>query len=396
MVRFQNLQPCHFHVQIHLLPDQRITCAERLDLRIGQRLLVHIVTGSDRRFAGHDLADKFLLVLQRLVQISIKGSLRHVLENLHLRVLVSLTDDTAIALRHIRRPPAHIQVMDGNQPILHIRPCPHFLGTAQKHTHLTGADFGKEFFLFCFRIRVMDESDLCFRNPPGCQLGFDVIVYIKRAIIFRSGQIAENKLRQLPVISLFPDPENIIYAGIQFAPGIIREQRVHQPLVKADFPSIGSDLQHVIDRWIDAAVVYLSRTFRQRCHHFFLDFGRLHHHRFKVCLRNRKIQLVAGLDIRHFLEHGHQLRQIEELREPCPCPVTGSFRSQLDGCCGFTEGGSPAVKMRQTFLLQRPILEIPHDGIKLRHGVADRRAGSKDHALASSDLIHISALHKHI
>ena len=52
--------------------------------------------------------------------------------------------------------------------------------------------------------------------------------------------------------------------------------------------------------------------------------------------------------------------------------------------------------MRQTFLLQRPILEIPHDGIKLRHGVADRRAGSKDHALASSDLIHIPALHKHI
>ena len=48
MICLQNLQPCHFHVQIHLLPDQRIAGAECLDLRIGKCLLIHIVTGTDR------------------------------------------------------------------------------------------------------------------------------------------------------------------------------------------------------------------------------------------------------------------------------------------------------------------------------------------------------------
>ena len=142
--------------------------------------------------------------------------------------------------------------------------------------------------------------------------------------------------------------------------------------------------------------MHLRRTFRQRCHHFFLDFGRLHHHRFKVYLRNRKIQLVAGLDIRHFLEHGHKLRQVEELRKPCPCPVAGSLRGQFNGRRGLPEGGSPAVKVRQAFLLQCPVLEIAHDRIQLGHGVADRRAGCKHHALSAGDLVHIPAFHKHI
>ena len=142
--------------------------------------------------------------------------------------------------------------------------------------------------------------------------------------------------------------------------------------------------------------MYLCRSFRQRCHHFFLDFGRLYHHRFKVCLRNRQIQLVAGLDIRHFLEHGHKLRQVKELREACPRPIAGSLRSQFNSRRGFPEGGCPAVKVRQAFLLQRSVLEIPHDRVQFRHGIADRRSGRKHHALAAGDFIHIPAFHKHI
>ena len=52
--------------------------------------------------------------------------------------------------------------------------------------------------------------------------------------------------------------------------------------------------------------------------------------------------------------------------------------------------------MRQALSLQRAVLEIAHDGIKLRHGITDRRTGSKHNASASGDLIHIAALHKHI
>ena len=48
--------------------------------------------------------------------------------------------------------------MDGNQPVLHIRAGTHLLRTAEEHMYLPGADFGKEFFLFRLRIRVVDKS----------------------------------------------------------------------------------------------------------------------------------------------------------------------------------------------------------------------------------------------
>ena len=48
VVSFQHLQPCHINVQVHLFLDKRIAGTQRLDLRIGQRLLIHIVTGANR------------------------------------------------------------------------------------------------------------------------------------------------------------------------------------------------------------------------------------------------------------------------------------------------------------------------------------------------------------
>ena len=396
VIRFQHLQPCHVHIQIHFLPDQRISRAERLDLRIGKGLLVHIVTGTNRGLAGHDLADEFLFVLQRLIEIGIEGSLCDVLKHLHLRVLVSLPDDTAIALCHIRRPPAHIQMVDCNQAILHVRPGSHLLGTAEEHSHLPGTDLGKEFFLLRLRVRFMDKGDFRFRYSCRHELRFDIIIDIERSVILGCGQIAEYQLRQSLIFPILPDLQYVIDTGIQLAARIIRKQGIHEPLIEADLPAVRSDLQHVVDGRIHISAVYLCRTFRQGCHHLLLDFRRLHHDRFKLGIRYRQFQLVTGLDIRHLFEHGHELRQVEELCKPRSCPVTGSLRGQLNGGCGLPKGGGPAVKMRHTLLLQRAVLEIPHDRIKLRHGIADRRAGGKNHTFASGDLVHVPAFHKHI
>ena len=52
--------------------------------------------------------------------------------------------------------------------------------------------------------------------------------------------------------------------------------------------------------------------------------------------------------------------------------------------------------MGQALSLQSAVLQVAHDGIKLRHGIADRRTGSKHDAPASGDLIHIAAFHKHV
>ena len=127
MVCLQYFQPCNIYIQVHFFLDLRVSCAKCLNLRIGKCLLIHIITGTNRSFAGHDLTDKLLLILQCLIEVGIKGSFRHILINLHFFVSVSLTDDTSISLGHVRRPPAHIQMMHGHQPILHVCACAHLL-----------------------------------------------------------------------------------------------------------------------------------------------------------------------------------------------------------------------------------------------------------------------------
>ena len=108
VVRFENLEPGHLDIQVHLLLDKRVSGAQRLDLSIAESLFVYVVTGSDGRFRGHDLGDEPLLVLKGLEQVGIEGPFGDVVVDLHFFVPVALADDTAIALGHIRGLPAHI------------------------------------------------------------------------------------------------------------------------------------------------------------------------------------------------------------------------------------------------------------------------------------------------
>ena len=63
----EHIQPCHFHIQIALFDDKGIAGGQRLDLGIAQGGFIHIIRNADRGFAGHNLSDKFLLVLYKLV-----------------------------------------------------------------------------------------------------------------------------------------------------------------------------------------------------------------------------------------------------------------------------------------------------------------------------------------
>ena len=108
------------------------------------------------------------------------------------------------------------------------------------------------------------------------------------------------------------------------------------------------------------------------------------------------MQLVKGLDVGNLLEHIHQLRQVEELRKSGSGTIAGSFRCKLNRSRRFSEGRCPGIKMGQVLLLERTVLKVAHDRIKLGHRVAYGSTGCKDHATPTGQLIHIAALHKHI
>ena len=176
MIGFQELKPGHIHVQIHALFYARITGTEGLDLRKGKRGFVYILTGTYRGFAGHDLRNEALLCLQRLPEISIECSLRHIAADVYSLILVALSFNPALALGQITGTPWGIQVMQGDEAILHIGSRAHLGGAAEQDTHLPAADFCEKLFLFHFGICLVDEGNLFRLHPARNQLLADVLI----------------------------------------------------------------------------------------------------------------------------------------------------------------------------------------------------------------------------
>ena len=112
-----------------------------------------------------------------------------------------------------------------------------------------------------------------------------------------------------------------------------------------------------------------------------------------VGLGDGEIEHIRRLDVRHFLEHRHQLWKVVELGKPGLGPVAGALRGQLYGGDGFPKGGCPGVKVKQLFLLQQRILQILLHGIHLNHCVGDRCACGENNAPTPGQLVQIAALH---
>ena len=108
------------------------------------------------------------------------------------------------------------------------------------------------------------------------------------------------------------------------------------------------------------------------------------------------MELVGSFNVRNLLEHGHQLREVEELGKSRSCTIPCTFGGKLDGSGGLTKGGRPTVEVGQLFLLQGAVLQIPHDRVQLGHGVRHRGSGREHHAPPAGDLVQIAALAEHI
>ena len=110
----------YLYIQIHFLLETLIACGKHFDLCKGQCHLVHIFGRTDRAFARHYLADKFLFALHQLIEVGIKSLLGHIAVNLHLWEHVALPFNTSMPLFKVGRTPRTIKVMDCYEPVLHI------------------------------------------------------------------------------------------------------------------------------------------------------------------------------------------------------------------------------------------------------------------------------------
>ena len=270
----------------------------------------------------------------------------------------------------------------------------------------------------------MDKSNLVGRHPLSNEFLTNIVIYRKgrfllrqrhsafqcvkqwiiqrfrrlacRSFCLRCRNVAEHQLGQLVSFAIPPDLHDVVHALIDLCARFIRQHLVDDSLVQAQLTAIRGNLEHIVLGRVNGSAVYQRCALRKGLDHFLLMFGRLRHDVVVFHLRGGQVQLVGGLDVRHFFEQVHQLRQVEKLGESSARPIAGSLRGQFQRRDGFSETAGPAVEMGHVQFLQAVILEIPLHGVKLGHGVADRGSGCKDNATVSGNLVHIAALGKHI
>ena len=184
VIGFQQFQLTDLNIQVHLFLDVGIARCQCLDLGIGQRGIVHIIAGTDRRFGSHDLGNELLLIFQNLPHVRIKCIFRNVTIDFHLLIPVSLPENTPLLLFQVRGLPRTIQMMQGNQPILNIGSCAKFWRRPHQDTHLSCAHLCKQVSLFRFGVILVNERHFFAGNTSRHQFLPHIIVDVECSIGF--------------------------------------------------------------------------------------------------------------------------------------------------------------------------------------------------------------------
>ena len=139
--------------------------------------------------------------------------------------MVALPHDAPKALLQVAGPPWAIEIMQGDEPVLHIGSGSHFCGAAHEDTHLAAAHLGEQLLFLLLGVGGVDISDLVFRNAHLQQLLPQIVIHIEAAVRFGSRQVAENQLRAALCGTLCPYPIDIPGAYGNLAVFIVRCQR---------------------------------------------------------------------------------------------------------------------------------------------------------------------------
>ena len=241
----------------------------------------------------------------------------------------------------------------------------------------------------------MNVRDFPLRDPLAEQLRLDVVVDVK-LILRRRTEVAEHELRQTGLFRLLPYLVHVFHTGVHLAPRLVGVLGVDEALIQSDFSPVRGYFQQVVLIRLHLPLAHLLRPLGKTLHQFFLNLARFHCHVVEDGLRALQVQRVRRLDVGRVLEHSHQLRQVEKLRESVPRLVPRPLRRKLYTGRDLAEHRGPTVEVPQVHLLQPVLLKVTHHREQLRHGVRHRRSGREDHPLPSGQLVHVMAFHLHI
>ena len=121
-------------------------------------------------------------------------------------------------------------------------------------------------------------------------------------------------------------------------------------MVKRQLPAVVGNQKHIIGGGIHHLVSDTLRAVGKPFYHLFLSLRWFQNDVVIMRLRHRQIQHIRCLNVRRFLEHRHEFREVVELGKPRFCPVAGTLRGELNRSNCLAKGRSPGVKVDQVIL----------------------------------------------
>ena len=107
----------------------------------------------------------------------------------------------------------------------------------------------------------MDKCDFFLRYTGLDEFGADILIHVEGSIVFRCAEVTKQQLGQLIRLSFLINPKYISHTGIELTVRVIRQKRIHQPLIQPQLSAIRCDFQHVIDRRVYHTGMHSRRPF---------------------------------------------------------------------------------------------------------------------------------------
>jgi hypothetical protein len=177
-------------------------------------------------------------------------------------IVVALPQYPALALLDVPRSPWRIEVVESDEPLLHVRPGAHFFGGAQQDADAAGIHGVKQCLLLAVRIGVMDVGDFLCRNASGDELVAKLVINVE-AIRIGCREVAENKLRQSLFLSCRPRSVNLLDGAARLRIVWLGEG-IDQAHIERGLSSVAGDLEHVVHGRIDLRCAEFLRAVHER------------------------------------------------------------------------------------------------------------------------------------
>ena len=261
MLHLRRLQLGDLSREPDLLDEVRVTGRQRSGLGHGLGTVgLQGFGGAQARVSRHELLDEFLLAQHNSPRVSVVGALCDVAVVADHIVLVTLAQGSSQLLLNIRRPPRHINMVQGDSAGLDVRAGTQLRGVSDQHVDFAVVAVIEQLQLAT--VPLMDEPDAVSVHAASHQLVPDSVVDAELlAALAGHTLVAEHDLQTTGLQALLPPlvDVDVVPAVLPFIDDLVTDRvdpadarvRVHrqvrQTRVKCRRLAVVDDLQRVVD-----------------------------------------------------------------------------------------------------------------------------------------------------